>query len=262
MTTETDLDRAHAAMEAGDDADRLAFYQLLADSELILWLEDEPDGENFTPKIIESEGIAFVLAFDSEERLAELAQGAAARLSLSGRALAHMLAEQGIGLGLNMGDAPSATLLPPDAMVWLVETLGAGQITENTDRPVSFAPPDTAPSALTEALRSKLGRAAGLADCAYLSEATFSNGVSGLLLTIVGASHTDQPALRAMVREAVVFSCLNDKVLDLAFLDDDDPVLPRLRPSAYVLDMSAPKPDVETVITAPGMDKDKPPRLR
>ena len=66
MTIETDLDRAHAAMEAGDDADRLAFYQLLADSELILWLEDEPDGDTINPHLLTTDGASYVLGFDTQ----------------------------------------------------------------------------------------------------------------------------------------------------------------------------------------------------
>ena len=45
--------------------------------------------------------------------------GAATNATLSGRRLAAMLASEGLGLGLNLDDAPSAQLLEPGAMTWL-----------------------------------------------------------------------------------------------------------------------------------------------
>lgn len=66
------LDQAHAAMEAapGDDAARLRFYGQLADGELFLLLEREPEDETLTPQVFNLDEGPVVLAFDLEERLA------------------------------------------------------------------------------------------------------------------------------------------------------------------------------------------------
>ena len=68
MTEATPLDIAHAAMMAdeSDDAARLRFYERMADVELFLLLEDEPDADQVSPVLLED---AYVLVFDRIERL-------------------------------------------------------------------------------------------------------------------------------------------------------------------------------------------------
>ncbi|MEO0922827.1 MAG: SseB family protein, partial [Pseudomonadota bacterium] len=78
---ETHLDRAHAEMEEyQSDTARMRFYEVLAASELFLLLEAEVDDDQVIPQAFELEGQAFVLAFDTEGRLAEFA-GAQANYS-------------------------------------------------------------------------------------------------------------------------------------------------------------------------------------
>ena len=69
----TVLDRAHAAMEQGGDAERLRFYERLADAELKLLLDREAGGETIAPRIFPLEDGPVVLVFDTEERLTEFA---------------------------------------------------------------------------------------------------------------------------------------------------------------------------------------------
>ena len=45
---ETDLDRAHALMGDSDNL-RLRFYELLADTDLFILLDAEPDGDSVRP---------------------------------------------------------------------------------------------------------------------------------------------------------------------------------------------------------------------
>ena len=104
------------AMEAGGEAERLRYYQTLAAAELFLLLEAEAEEDDVVPQAFEVEGRTFVLAFDTEERLAEFAGAEAHYVALSGRAVAEMLAEAGLGLGLNLESGPQAALLPNEAM--------------------------------------------------------------------------------------------------------------------------------------------------
>ncbi|MEO0371463.1 MAG: SseB family protein, partial [Pseudomonadota bacterium] len=114
---ETPLDHAHEAMEAtSDEATRMAFFQQLVGTELFMLLERETTGDNIEPKIFPVEGHSFVLVFDTEARLAEFAGPGSAYAALSGRAIAGLLAPEGLGLGINLGVAPSEMLLPPDAV--------------------------------------------------------------------------------------------------------------------------------------------------
>jgi len=75
----TDLDIAHAAMEAApnDDAARLQFYERLADTELFMLLGAEAEGDQVTPELFEIEDQRFALVFDREERLAQFVGRAA-----------------------------------------------------------------------------------------------------------------------------------------------------------------------------------------
>ena len=122
---QTPLDIAHGAMDAApeDDAARLKFYERLADSEMFLLLTKEAIGDQISPEIFDLGDASFVLVFDREERLSAFVGKAAPYVALSGRVVAQMLTGQGIGLGVNLEVAPSQMLIPPEAVVWLCETL-------------------------------------------------------------------------------------------------------------------------------------------
>ena len=120
MTDLTPLDTAHAAMEAAPDEDaaRLRFYERLADCELFVLLTQEAEGDNISPEVFDLADESFVLVFDREDRLAQFVGKPAPYAALSGRVIAGLLAEQGIGMGVNLDVAPSSILIPPQAVVW------------------------------------------------------------------------------------------------------------------------------------------------
>ena len=96
MTELTPLDLAHAAMMAApdDDAARLRFYERIADVELFVLLEAEPDGDQINPVLLED---SYVIVFDRSARLAAYVGDAAPYVALSGRAIAGMLDGQPLG---------------------------------------------------------------------------------------------------------------------------------------------------------------------
>ena len=267
MTRESALDAAHAAMQAApEDARlRLGFYAELAACELVLALEAEPDGENIAPRSVTVEGAEYVLAFDNEERLAEFAGGEAPYAALPGRALAGMLAAQGLGLALNPGVAPSEILLPPEAMAWLAETLAEGPA-ETRARLREFRPPAGLPEVLLTALDARLARAAGLASAAWLVATIDDEGALGHMLAIVDAIPGAEGALAQAVSEAVRFSGLETAALDVAFFSREDPVLARLQRVGLRFDLPVPDPASDPAKAppgaAPGMDPARPPRLK
>ena len=63
---QTPLDHAHAAMQAGAEAEALAFYRLLADATLFLLLEREAEGERIAPRVFDLAEGPVLLAFDAE----------------------------------------------------------------------------------------------------------------------------------------------------------------------------------------------------
>jgi hypothetical protein len=252
----TPLDEAHMrAEETGTDADRLRFFERLAEAELHLLLE-AAEGDRVTPRLFDVDGTRYALAFDLSERLEAFA-GAAPTATLSGRRLAGMLAAEGLGLGLNLDDAPSAQLLAPDAMLWLRDTL-AHAPQEDERRISEVSPPGSLPEALLTALDGKLRLAAGLARTAFLAGVRYEDGARGHVLGFVDAVPGAEPDLARAVSEALIFSGLEAGALDVMFLRASRPFAATLARHGLRIDL--PAPEAPTVPAAPGSGG--PPRLR
>lgn len=256
----TPLDRAHGVMETGADAERLRFYERLADAELFLLLAAEAQGDRIDPKVFPVGGENYVLVFDRIERLAEFAGQTTPYAALSGRAIAAMLSGQGVGLGVNLGVAPASILLPATAIDWLAETLTA-RPQELTGRPTELRPPSSVPQEVLTGLNIKLALTGGLARAAYLAEVRYDDGRNGHLLAFVDAIPGAEEALGQAASEALVFSGIEIGEIDVAFFAASDPICARLGRTALRFDLpeplqSTPRP------SPPGMDPDRPPKLR
>ena len=260
--TQTVLDQAHAAMQAApdDDAARLRFFERLGDAELFLLLEAEAAGDQVTPQVFDPGSGPLVLVFDREERLAAFVGAEAPYAALSGRVIAGLLAEQGLGLGLNLDVAPSSFLLDADGVRWLAQTLGHGP-DEVEARLAELSPPAGLPDVLISALDTKLATATGLAQIAYLVGTTDDTGARGHLLAFVGAAPGAEDALARAASEALTFSGIEAGAMDVGFFDARDPVTERLARVGLRFDLPQPAPARAPDAVAPGMDPDKPPRL-
>ena len=261
----TPLDDAHEAMMAApeNEARRLAFYDRLADTELFLLLETEPAGDEIAPRIFELEEGRFALIFDSEERLADFAEVPVPYAALPGRVIARELSGEGVGLGLNLGVAPSAFLMPPGALEWLTGTLDY-MPTEAEARVTSFTAPRGLPEAVIAALDAKLSRLSGLARSAHLVQAVYADGRKGHLLAFIDARKEAEPALAKAVSEALVFSGVEMGEIDVTFFGPDDPASSALIRVALRFDLPEPAKETAQVLsaTAPGTDPARPPKLR
>lgn len=263
MSDGTPLDQAYAAMETApqDDAARLRFYERLADSELFLLLTEEPKDEALSPELFELADGRFVLVFDREARLADFVGRPAPYAALSGRVIAAMLAEQGIGMGVNVDVAPSSILIPAEAVAWLHATLGHGpqQVEARMD---AFEPPRDLPEALLTALDTKLATAAGLARSAYLVGVAYDGGGKGHMLGFVDAVAEAEGALARAVNEALTFSGIEAGALDVGFFAASDPVAARMAQVGLRFDLPNPATKDQNARPAPGSDPDRPPILR
>ena len=259
--TQTPLDNAHSAMEAAPDEDqaRLGFYQRLAESELFLLLEHEADGDQIEPRLFDTEDARLVLVFDREHRLADFSKIPAPYAAVSGRTLTEMLVGRNIGLGVNLGVAPSSIVIPPEAVSWLHQTLGDGpQVV--TETPEEIGAPFGLPEQLVTRLDAKLAQGAGLARLAYLTAVTYKGGRHGHMLALIDAIPGAEQPLANAVREALVFSGLDAGEIDVAFFNASDPIAARLAKTGLRFDLpEAPNAKAQG---APGMDPDVPPRLR
>lgn len=256
----TDLDIAHAAMASApeDDTMRLQFYERLADTELFLLLGGEPDDDTVEPELFDIEGQNYALVFDREERLAQFVGREAPYAGLSGRVLTQMIAGQEIGLALNLEVAPSAMLIPIEAVSWLHSTLeNAPQ--EEQARLTEVAAPVGLPESVVTGLDRKLAIAAGLARYAYLAAATYDDGARGHVLAFVDAVPGAEQALAKAAGEALTFSGVEAGVMDVLFTRSGDGLSDHLAKVGLRFDL----PDLHDpqAPTAPGMDPDKPPRL-
>lgn len=259
--TDTPLDAAHIAMDSqpDDDAVRLRFYERLSDSELFLLLEKEADGDQIEPRMFDTEDIRLVLVFDREHRLTAFADGPAPYAALSGRSLVDMLDGQDIGLGVNLGLAPSSTIIPPQAISWLRKTL-EGRPEEVAETPEVVGPPIGLPERLITGLDTKLAQAAGLARLAYLTMVTYKGGRRSHMLAFINAIPGSEPALASAAREALVFSGLDAGELDVAFFKASDPLAAKLAKAGLRFDL----PEAAEIHAPgpPGMDPNRPPRLK
>ncbi|MFZ3581404.1 SseB family protein [Loktanella sp. DJP18] len=257
---ETDLDRAHAVMDRSDDL-RLQFYERLADTDLFILLDAEPTGDSVRPALFAVEGASYALAFDAEERLSAFTGRAAPYAGLPGRALAQMMAGQGIGLALNLQTAPSEMLIPADAVDWLAATLNHAP-EQAEARLTGVSRPTGLPDAVLEALDRKLSRCAGLADHALLVAADYADGGRGHVLAFVDAPETAHAALAHAAGEALTFSGIEAGTMDVMFVASGDAVAGRLARVALRFDLPELQRPTPAVPMAPGSDPSSPPKLR
>jgi len=258
--TETEIDKAHADMSANpeDDAARLRFYERIADSELYLLLAGEPDGDQVSPELFDVKDQKFALVFDREERLSSFVGRAAPYAGLPGRGLIQMLDGQDVGLALNLEVAPSAMLIPPDAVDWLAETLrNAPEETQGTLS--ELRSPGSLPEEVVTGLDRKLAIAAGLASHAYLAGAVYKEGGVGHILAFVDARDGAEKALAHAAGEALTFSGIEAGTIDVMFVSAGDEVADILQRVGLRFDL--PVPEQPTLPGAPGMDPAKPPKL-
>lgn len=275
MQNETNaiLDSAAAAMADQPDgsAAHLRFYQILAETPLVLLLTQEAEGSDLAPRLFDLPSGALVLAFDSEDRLAHWAQdnglGPQPYAELPARVIAQQLGGfDTVGLGLNFGaGTASEMILPPAALAWLRDVLDIAPQTV----PMHIAevlPLPSPPQQVLGALTIGLARAGGLAQAARIAKVRYGNGAQGHILAIFGAAPQAEAPLSRAVAEALAFSGLEAAMLDVIFLAADSPLAaPVLRHGAEV---ALPPPPAAAADTpphtprAPGMDKSAPPKLR
>jgi hypothetical protein len=260
MTEKTPLDIAHAAMMAApeDDAARLRFYERVADVELYLLLEAEPEGDQITPTLFND---TYLLVFDRTERLAAYVGAPAPYVALSGRSIAGMLEGQTLGLAVNLTVAPSEILLPPDAMDWLRETLAheAGAVDARIEE---VLPPKGLPETLIAAIDAKLATATGMAAGAYLVGVIYPGGGRGHLLAFIGAIERAQDALVRAASEALTFSGIEAGAMDVGFFAPTDPVVAKLARVGLRFDLPQGEGLQHTPRMPPGSDPSKPPILK
>lgn len=260
----TPLDIAHAAMlaDAEDDFARLRYYRQLADMELFLLLTDEAVGETCAPKLFPLESGPVVLAFDTEERLSEFTSVPTPYAALPGRVIIGQLVGQGIGLGINLGSADHAWLMGTESISWLAGVL-EHRPAETRGRPKALTAVGALDPALSEALAVAVSGAGGLAAAGLLARAAWEDGSEGIVLAYLGAQPEAEAPLARALAEALAFSGMEDGLVDVVFLNPEDPAARHLQAIGQHLHLPQPAVASQPAPPAPpGMDPAKPPRLK
>lgn len=259
---QTPLDLAHAAHAADPEnvGLRLRFHERVLDSELIVPLAAPPDSDRndrlgVEPQTFPLSDGPVVLAFDRDDRMAEFLGAPADFAAMTGRRLVALLAGQRLGLALNFG-APSAALLPPEAVDWLAR-IAAEAVPETSARAQDIGPPGIVPRPLLDALAVKLAAMADRLGGAHLVSARLGEAPPGLLLALTGVPEPARPAMAAAVAEALRFSGLDATGLDVTFPTAGSPLAAATARHGLRLEMPPPPAP-----PAPAPAEPKPPRLR
>jgi hypothetical protein len=170
-----------------------------------------------------------------------------------------MITGQGIGLALNLEVAPSAMLIPTEAVDWLHATL-ENQPQEAEARLTEVSAPKGLPEAVVTGLDRKLAIAAGLANMAYLAAATYDDKSRGHVLAFIDAVPGSESALARAAGEALTFSGIEAGSMDVLFARGSDPLAAHLAKVGLRFDLPA-LHDPQAP-GSPGMDPNKPPKLR
>lgn len=260
----TVLDTAHEAMQADPENEtaRLRFYERLISSQLFMALEEEPEGDDLKPLFIPLEEIPYALVFDTQARMGEFTKEVTAYAAMSGRKIVEMLRGSNIGLAFNMAVAPSAMLIPSEAVDWLAEMLGQG-VEQHEARPIALHPPINMAEKLVAAVDAKLASMAGMAKTAYLAEMEYEGRPRAAVLAFVGAPEAAQSGMASAIAEAVSFTGDENAQLDVVFLHEGDEVIANFENVALRLDLpQIPMAEERPAPKAPGSDPDMPPKLR
>ncbi|MGB0411755.1 MAG: hypothetical protein ACPGFA_09225 [Pikeienuella sp.] len=231
MTTETPLDRAWslATDETAGEGGMARFYDVFAATELFLLIDPASlDGGAATggrapqPILFPVDEIDTALVFDTEARLADFMEDGAAHLTLSGRAVIEMFAGKNVQLGVNLGDAPSATILPTEAIEWASSALRQ-PIEAELDKSVTLTLPRGVLPTLLTALDAKLAGMGAVVAEAWLCGTGGGRRSEGLILCLVmrvaGAEHAAVAALAETAR----FAGGDKAAFDIAVLASEAP---------------------------------------
>lgn len=238
------------------DAARARVLNRLADTEIFVALARDPEGDRIALRLFDLPTGRMAIAADTEDRLAEFFAAPVAHAALPGRALAAMLAAEGVAVMVNPG-APSEMLLDPAVLGWLAEALQAAPAEDQAGPARLSAPAPEMVAALAEPLAARLTDMAGLAEGAALVAAEWPEGARGHLIVLSGVAEDHRPLVAKALAELIAFLPPLPQPCDVAF----DLAVPE-NALMLRLDPVAPAPAPEAAPRAPGSDPDKPPILR
>ena len=191
----TPLDTAYVAAMKNEDK-QSEFYNIFLNSELFIPTHETPEkdqlrradeDESISPIFIESNGIQYLMLFDSKERLSSWAQREVGFVALPGHAIVEMMSDE-FYWALNVGTEHVKTF-EPDEIKWLKQTVAQskGQSTKvASGTEVLIGAPAKIPDGLIESLIKNLNSRNNEVKRAYLGQVLYvkENEVPHLVLVL------------------------------------------------------------------------------
>ncbi|MEM7525902.1 MAG: SseB family protein [Pseudomonadota bacterium] len=258
----TALDDAWATTEApgAGDAEMARFYDVFAATELHLLIDPASMEGDATPQplLFPVEGTDTALVFDTEDRMASFMEDGAAHLTLSGRAVVGMFAGRGVQIGVNLGDAPSATVLPTAAVDWAAEALRQPiEAAEANAAEMTLTVPRGVLPDLMMRLDGKLSAMSAAVAEAWLC-GLGSGRRAGLILCVSLRTPRAEQAVVSALAETARFAGGDRAAFDIAVLTRDDPRLVAARKVGLGFEPADPE-EAERRAAAP--DPTQPPKF-
>lgn len=215
--------------EAAGERARRRFYALLLETPLFTPIH-EPGAEDapLRPLVFEPSGGPVALGFDRDARLAAFFGRPTPFATLPGRALVAALAERGLGLGLNLGDAPSATVLDAAAIRWLAEQGGARLVEAEAEAGLVARAPAGAPEPLAAALAGGAEEMTGLLAELWLIRLARAGEARGRLVAVARAAPAARragPGVATRLGALAAPFAAEDDPLDVALAEEGEALL-------------------------------------
>jgi len=206
----TPLDSAYASAQKSEEHQSI-FYNTFLNSELFIPTHDIPEkdqhkraGENesISPIFIESEGVQYLMLFDSKERLSAWAQKEVGFVALPGHTVVEMMSQE-IHWVLNAGTEYVKTFVPEEIQ-WLKQNLAEskGQETKTAaGTSVFIGAPANIPKGLIESLLGTIKRNSEIKK-AYLGQVHYDKeGEAPHLALVINISNLPQATIEAIRKD-------------------------------------------------------------
>lgn len=228
----TPLDQAFVAANMNANKQN-EFYTLFLNSTIYIPTHDVPANESthragqqetINPIIAESNGVAYLMLFDTLDKLKSWTQNQVGYTGIPGHAIVEMMGTD-LHWALNVGTEYSK-IFTPDEISWLKQSIAsqkAEQVTINPGTRIEIDVPAALPIGLIESLKQNLSARNPEIREAYLAQVNYHNeGEKPHLVLILRADPVDMTAIDGIRKDLAIAAkgfLTNDEYIDIAFDD-------------------------------------------
>jgi hypothetical protein len=209
----TSLDSAYMAAQESEEH-HSSFYNTFLNSELFIPTHDKPEqdqdrrtseNESISPIFVESEGVPYLMLFDSKEKLSAWAQKEVGFVALSGHTVVEMMSAE-IHWTLNVG-TEYVKIFVPEEIQWLKQNLAESkgqEIKMAVGTNITIGTPASVSNGLIELLLNKIKRNSEIKK-AYLGQVHFDKeGEIPHLALVLNISDIPQSTIEAITKDLVI----------------------------------------------------------